>query len=171
MMTHSRTMFSRSLSLALPLLLALAAAPAFAQEANISFGPMTQDTSLPVEIKSDTLSVNNADGSALFSGNVLVGQGEMRLAAAEVKVEYAADSRAIRSLHASGGVTITSGKDAAESQQAVYEIDSGTVVMTGDVLLTQSGNALSGQKLTIRMKTGTGVMEGGVSTTFLPGGN
>ncbi|WP_112310889.1 LptA/OstA family protein [Pseudogemmobacter bohemicus] len=162
--------------LLLSLLLALAVPPAFvqpvsAQEATISFGPMTQDTSLPVEIKADTLSVNNADGSAVFTGNVLVGQGEMRLTAAEVRVEYAADSRAIRRLYATGGVTIASAKDAAESREAVYEIDTGLVVMTGDVLLTQGASALSGQKLTIRMKSGTGVMEGGVSTTFLPGAN
>lgn len=162
--------------LLLSLLLALAVPPAFvqpvsAQEATISFGPMTQDTSLPVEIKADTLSVNNADGSAVFTGNVLVGQGEMRLTAAEVRVEYAADSRAIRRLHATGGVTIASAKDAAESREAVYEIGTGLVVMTGDVLLTQGNSALSGQKLTIRMKSGTGVMEGGVSTTFLPGAN
>lgn len=161
---------------ALTLVLALAAAPAlvgpaYSQGATISFGPMTQDTSLPVEIKADTLSVNNADGSAVFSGNVLVGQGEMRLTAAEVRVEYAADSRAIRRLHATGGVTIASAQDAAESREAVYEIDAGLVVMTGDVLLTQGASALSGQKLTIRMKSGTGLMEGGVSTTFLPGAN
>lgn len=171
--TKTRTSLSSRIVPALAMVLALAGAPAalLAQGANISFGPMTQDTSLPVEIKADTLSVNNADGSAVFSGNVLVGQGEMRLAAAEVKVEYAADSRAIRRLHATGGVTITSAQDAAESSEAVYEIDSGLVVMTGNVLLTQGNSALSGQKLTIRMQSGTGVMEGGVSTTFLPGAN
>lgn len=170
------TPIARLLLSPLTLILALAASPVFvqpvlAQGATISFGPMTQDTSLPVEIKADTLSVNNADGSAVFSGNVLVGQGEMRLTAAEVRVEYAADSRAIRRLHATGGVTIASAQDAAESREAVYEIDSGLVVMTGDVLLTQGASALSGQKLTIRMKSGTGLMEGGVSTTFLPGAN
>lgn len=143
----------------------------WAQEANIAFGALSQDTSLPVEIKSDSLSVNNADGSAVFTGNVLVGQGEMRLAAKEVEVEYEAESRAIKQLRAKGGVTLASKTDAAESREAVYTINSGTVVMTGDVLLTQGNSALSGQKLTIHLKEGRGVMEGGVSTTFLPGGN
>lgn len=160
------TLFSRALILTLAL-----AAPALAQEANVAFGGLTQDTSLPVEITADTLSVNNADGSAVFSGNVLVGQGEMRLSAAEVRVDYAPDSRAIERLHATGGVTIASRQDAAEAREAVYTIDSGLVVMTGDVLLTQGESALSGQKLTLNLKDGTGVIEGGVSTTFVPGGN
>ena len=142
-----------------------------AQQATIAFGGLQQDTSLPVEIKSETFSVNNADGSAVFSGNVLVGQGEMRLSAAEVRVEYATDSRAIERLHATGGVTLASKADAAEAREAVYTIDSGTVVMTGDVLLTQGQAAITGQKLSINLKNGTGVMEGGVSTTFQPGAN
>lgn len=158
---------------ALTLILALAApvAPVLAQEAKIAFGDLSQDTTLPVEIEADSLSVNNADGTAVFTGNVLVGQGEMRLAAAEVRVEYAPDGRAIQRLHATGGVTIANLADAAEAREAVYTIDTGIIVLTGDVLLTQGASALSGQKLTIDLKAGTGVMEGRVSTTFVPGGN
>lgn len=157
---------------ALTLILALAALPlahpAFAQQAQIAFGGLAQDTSLPVEMQADTLSVNNADGTAVFSGNVLVGQGQMRLGASEVRVEYGVDGKAISRLFATGGVTIANQADAAEAREAVYSIEAGTIVMTGDVLLTQGQTALSGQKLTIHLKDGTGVMEGRVSTTFIP---
>ena len=68
--------------LLLTLLCALGPAAALAQDAAISFGGLKQDTSLPVEVKADSLAVNQADGSATFTGNVLVGQGEMRLSAA-----------------------------------------------------------------------------------------
>ena len=157
-------------SLALAALLALCG-PVAAQEAKIAFGGLAQDTSLPVEVQADTLSVNNADGTAVFEGNVLVGQGEMRLAAAKVAVEYDKDGKSIARLHATGGVTIANLADAAEAQEALYTIDSGVIVLTGDVLLTQGTSALSGQKLTIQLKDGTGVMEGRVSTVFVPGGN
>lgn len=160
----------RALILSLALLAALpAAAPA--QETDIAFGGLTQDTSLPVEVQADRLSVNNADGTAVFSGNVLVAQGDMRLAAAEVRVEYAPGGKSIARLVATGGVTIANLADAAEAREADYSIDSGIIVMTGDVLLTQGASAMSGQKLTINLKTGTGTMEGRVTTTFLPGGN
>ncbi len=162
--------FFRS-SLALAALLTALAGPVAAQEAKIAFGGLAQDTSLPVEVQADMLSVNNADGTAIFSGNVLVGQGEMRLAAAKVTVEYGRDGKSIARLHATGGVTIANLADAAEAKEALYTIDSGVIVLTGDVLLTQGASALSGQKLTIHLKDGTGVMEGRVSTVFVPGGN
>jgi lipopolysaccharide export system protein LptA len=149
----------------------LSAVPSTAQEAKVAFGGLKQDTTLPVEVQADQLAVNNADGTAVFTGNVLVGQGEMRLAAAEVKVKYAADGKSIDQLLATGGVTISNLADAAEAREAVYTIDTGIVVMTGDVLLTQGPSAIAGQKLTIDLKAGTGIMEGRVATTFVPGGN
>lgn len=154
--------------LATALILGLNAGPAPAQQANIAFGGMKQDTSLPVEVDADSLSVNNADGSAVFTGNVVVAQGKMRLTAGEVRVEYTADGGGIKTLHASGGVTLINVADAAEAKDAVYTIESGNVVMTGDVLLTQGANAISGQKLVINLKDGTGVMEGRVKTVFSP---
>jgi lipopolysaccharide export system protein LptA len=145
--------------------------PAAAQEAQVAFGGLRQDTTLPVEIEADSLTVNNADGTAIFTGNVLVGQGEMRLQAATIRVEYGTDGKSINRLLASGGVTLTNAAEAAEAREAVYTVSSGEVVMTGDVLLTQGQTALSGQKLVISLKDGTGVMEGRVSSTFIPGEN
>ncbi|AWD22270.1 LptA/OstA family protein [Pseudogemmobacter blasticus] len=144
---------------------------AMAQEAKVAFGGLSQDPSLPVEVQADKLSVNNGDGSAVFAGNVVVVQGEMHMNAAEVRVEYTPGGNQISRLHATGGVTISNLADAAESREAVYTIDAGTIVMTGDVLLTQGPTVLSGKKLTIHLKDGTGVMEGRVSTTFVPSGN
>lgn len=149
------------------LLSLLLAFPAGAQQ-GVSFGGLSQDVSLPVEIESDTLTVRNADGTAVFSGDVVAMQGDLRLSAPVVQVEYAPDGRNIARLHASGGVMIASATDAAEAREAVYTIDTGTVVMTGDVLLTQGQNALAGQKLRLDLKNGTGVMEGRVSTTLQP---
>jgi lipopolysaccharide export system protein LptA len=151
--------------------LALLAVPAVAQQASIAFGDLEQDTSLPVEVQADQLSVNNADGSAVFSGNVLVTQGEMTLAAAEVLVKYGADKNSIDQLLASGGVKITNLADLAEADEAVYTIASGVIVLTGNVRLAQGGSTMGGQKLTINLKDGSGVMEGRVTTTFVPGGN
>ncbi|MGL4237400.1 LptA/OstA family protein [Tabrizicola sp.] len=158
-------------NLGLTVALAAAASAALAQEAQIAFGELDQDTTLPVEVSSETLSVNNADGTALFSGGVVVTQGEMKLAAAEVRVKYTPEKNEIEELIASGGVVVTNLGDAAEAKEAVYTIDSGQIVMTGDVLLTQGPSVMAGQKLTINLKDGTGLMEGRVTTTFVPGGN
>lgn len=150
--------------------LVLSATAATAQQ-KIAFGDLKQDTTLPVEVQADQLTVNNADGSAVFSGNVIVTQGKMKLAAGEVRVSYGTDQKSIETLVASGGVIVTNLGDAAEATEAVYTIDSGVIVLSGDVLLTQGGSAMAGQKLSINLKDGTGVMEGRVTTTFVPGGN
>ncbi|WP_375542769.1 LptA/OstA family protein [Aliiroseovarius crassostreae] len=151
----------------------LAAGHAMAQS-QIAFGGLKHDSSLPIEVSADQLQVNQADGTAIFKGNVKVGQGDMRLSASQVRVEYAtgADSTGeISRLFASGNVILVNGAEAAEANQATYTIDSGRVVMTGNVLLTQGNNALSSDTLTVDLNTGTGIMDGNVKSIIQTGGN
>ena len=168
MRLFQRILCVSALTIALPAL-------SFAQGMNVTFGGITQDSSLPVEMTADQLSVDQNDSTAVFTGNVLIGQGEMRLAADKVRVEYeTADGQPtgrIRRLLASGSVTLVSGAEAAEAQNAVYSIDAGTIVMTGDVLLTQGFNALSSQKMTVNLNTGNAVMEGRVKTILRQSNN
>jgi lipopolysaccharide export system protein LptA len=152
------------------LIVALAASAASAQGTGVALSGLRQDTSLPVEVTAEQLQVDQADGSATFTGNVRIAQGELRLAAGAVRVEYAEEAGEIARLHATGGVTFANQAEAAESREAVYTIETGLIEMTGDVLLTQGGTAISGQKLVIDLKAGTGVMEGGVQTVFQPAG-
>ncbi len=157
------------------LLLALGLpASALAQNTQVAFGGLKHDTSLPVEMSGDKLTVDQADGSAIFSGNVMIGQGDMRITAGKVRVEYKTDTQddatgKIARLLLSDGVSIVNGSEAAEAQQAEYSIDSGTIVMTGSVILTQGANALSSERMVIDLKTGSAVLEGRVKTIFQPG--
>ena len=143
---------------------------ALAQEATINFGGIRQDASLPVEVTSDMLTVDQADGSAVFSGNVLVKQGDMRLSAGEVRVEYGTDGQKIEKLVATGGVTLVSPQDAAQSDAATYVLADSSMVMTGNVLLTQGNAAIRGQQLNVNLADGTGRMSGRVTTVFSPSG-
>ena len=148
--------------------LVLTVAPALAQ--STGFG-RAQDTKLPVEVTAQQLSVDQKTGKATFSGKVLIGQGQMRLAADRVTVTYAqGDKSRISALHAEGNVTMVSGEDAAEARVADYDVESGNVVLTGDVLLTQSGNVLAGEKVTVDMNTGTANASGRVRSVLQPGG-
>lgn len=155
-----------------PLLTALilAAAPAAAQ--TTTFGGMRADTSAPVEVAADNLSVNQADGSAVFTGNVVIGQGAMRLSADKVTVIYAEGGTSrIRSLDAAGNVTLVSGPDAAEAQAATYDVAGGHVTLTGDVVLSQGRNVLTGNTMQVDLATGTAQVQGRVRSVLQPGGN
>lgn len=143
--------------------------PATAQ--NVAFGAVKADPSQPVEVTSDALSVNQADGSAEFTGSVLIVQGVMRLSADKVLVIYRTDTegkRAIERLEATGSVILVSGPDAAEAQRAEYTIDEGTIVMTGNVLLNQSAGTLASQRMVVNLTTGTASMAGRVKTILNP---
>ncbi len=140
-----------------------------AQATNVTLGSLEQDTSLPVEVTSDNLSVDNAAGIAIFEGDVIVIQGIMRLTAPRIRVEYDTAEGAnndITEMHATGGVTFVNGPEAAESKEAVYFPNTGDLIMTGDVLLTQGPSVMAGEKLVVDLNAGTGVMEGRVRTVF-----
>lgn len=155
-----------------PLMIALllSAGPAAAQ--NVAFGGMRADTAAPVEVSADNLSVDQSDGSAVFSGNVVIGQGEMRLAAERVTVIYAEGGQdRIKALKAEGAVTLVSGTDAAEAAEADYDVESGIVVLSGDVVLTQGRNVLTGDRMRVDIGAGTAQVEGRVRSVLQPGGN
>jgi lipopolysaccharide export system protein LptA len=138
-------------------------------QTSITLTGLQQDTSLPVEVTSDSLAVDQSTGVATFTGNVQVVQGEMTITAATGRIEYLQDGQGISKVFFDGRVTFVSPTDAAESDEAVYTIATGEVVMTGDVLLTQGQNTISGNKLIYNLDAGTGTMEGRVQTVFVPG--
>lgn len=137
--------------------------PAFAQT-SVAFGTVRQNPDAPVEVTSDALSVDQDTGTAIFTGDVVIGQGEMRLSAPRVLVVYKEGGSGIERLEATGGVTLVSGPDAAESQRADYDIETGKILMSGAVLLTQGNSALSAEQMQIDLRDGTAAMSGRVKT-------
>ena len=152
-------------------LLLCAPIAAFAQNFQVAFGGMQQDTTLPVEVTSDSLSRNQKDGSAIFDGNVLIVQGDMRLSAPVVNVFYNPDSQGIARLLATGGVLLIKAEDEAEADQAEYNVEDGTIEMTGNVLLSQGVNTLASDRMTVDLESGAAKMHGRVKTIMRSGDN
>jgi lipopolysaccharide export system protein LptA len=146
------------------------AVPATAQT-NIDLGGIAADPSAPVEIIADNLNVDQDTGSAVFSGNVVIGQGDLRLSAPSVQVSYAAETGDITRLQASGGVTFATATEAAEAQSADYNLASGLLTLNGDVMLTQGKSALSSDSMILDLNAGTAQMSGRVRTVFQQDGN
>ncbi|MCR9158066.1 MAG: LptA/OstA family protein [Rhodobacteraceae bacterium] len=142
-----------------------------AQGTQVAFGAVQQDTSLPVEVSADALSVSQNDGSALFTGNVIIGQGEMRLTAPRVLVFYTENQTGVERLEATGGVTLVNGDQAAEADSAEYEVNRGSIRMLGNVLLTQGANTLVSDSMDVDLEAGTALMNGRVRTVFQSGEN
>ena len=146
-------------------LLALLACPTGAPAQGVQLGgAFAADPSAPVEVTSDSLDVDQATGAATFTGNVVIGQGDLRVQAGEVEVRYDEATGGIARLLASGGVTLATPEEAAEAQAADYDLSSGTLTLSGEVLLTQGPSAISGDRLVMDLDSGTARMEGNVRT-------
>lgn len=142
------------------------AAPVFAQGASIAFGSTKQDSSAPVEVAADNLSINQNTGAAVLTGNVVIGQGPLRLSASKVNVTYTADRKQISKLVATGNVVLVSGDDAAEAAQADYDVNGGLIVLSGNVLLVQGPTAVTADRMRINTSNGTAQMSGRVKTVL-----
>lgn len=158
----------------LPLaLLCLLAGAAAAQQTSVAFGTEKIDTSKPVEVSAEHLDLDQAAGTAVFTGTVRVAQGELKMGADRIQVEYAQTDAGqggqISRLEAQGAVTVTNGQEAAEADRATYEVARGIIDMQGNVLLTQGPNALASESMQLDLTSGTARFEGRVRTVFKPG--
>jgi len=149
--------------------LTLLASSALAQ--NIAFGGIASDPNAPIEITADALNLNQDAGTAVFDGNVVIGQGALRLSAANVQVFYKDGAQAIDRMIATGGVTLVNGQDAAEAKTATYNLSDQRLVMEGDVLVSQGANALMSERMVLNLETGEAQMEGRVRTVLNSGQN
>lgn len=152
----------------------LSAGAALAQGTGVALGGFDYDRDQPVEITADSLDVNQGDGTAVFDGNVVIGQGGVRLSAGKVVVEYGQGqdgTNEVKRLLASGGVTLVSQTEAAEAQTAIYSVEEGTVTLSGSVLVTQGPTAISGDSMVVNLETGDGTVEGNVRTLLNTGGD
>ncbi len=140
------------------MLLMLSHGPVLAQAAqDLNF---KHDSSQPIEVTSDTLDVAQSDQTAIFSGNVVAIQGELRLGSDNLRVYYrggaerSSQQGAISKLDAIGAVAVSSPRETATSEWAVYDVDSGQITMGGNVVLTRGENILRGEQLVIDLETG-----------------
>jgi len=145
--------------------------PAFAQsEATVSFGGMRGDPSLPVTVTAQMLTVDQGQASAVFLGEVLVVQGQMRLSADELRVVYAEEAGRISQMWAKGNVVLVNDQDAVRADTAEYVIDEGMVYMQGNVVLTQGEATFTAARFSTDLTRNLGKLEGGVAVVFTPQG-
>jgi lipopolysaccharide export system protein LptA len=161
-------MFARISSGFAGVVLGLLLAASAAAQVDIGFGGVAYDLRQPVEVTADSLTIDQSTGQAVFSGNVIVHQGDLRMSAGEVRVIYseAEGRREVDEVVATGGVLVTRGADAAEGREARFDVASALLTMAGSVLVTQGPTAVAGDRMVVNMRTGSGSVEGRVRTVL-----
>lgn len=124
------------------------------------FAGFGTDSDVPTEIESQTLEVFDREKKAVFTGDVVVVQGDKRMTANRLIVFYDGESltdgeRQISRLEASGAVVLTAPDQSAKGDAASFDMASQVMVMTGtEVVLTDGPNVVVGNSLTVDLETG-----------------
>lgn len=140
-------------------------------QTSIDLGGMAVDPEEEIEVTSQTLSVDQETGFAIFEGDVVVIQGELRMSAERVEVLFIDETNEISRLIATGGVLLANAEDEAEADRADYDITTQMLTMTGDVLVNQGETLISADSMVVNVTDGSAVMQGRVRTTLQQGGN
>lgn len=149
----------------------------------------------PISVEADHLEVFDKEKRAVYSGNVVVVQGESTMKSGKMIVYYANEGQdgassqpaqnaapalgngnSLRRLETFDGTTIVSKDQIAVGNQGVYDKESNRMVLTGNVALTQNGNVTKGEKLVYDLTTGVAVVEaapnsGRVKSLLIPNSN
>jgi lipopolysaccharide export system protein LptA len=146
------------------------AGPASSQSASVS-ALKGHNSQAPVDVVADRIELQDRADRALLSGNVEIKQAELTLNAPRVTVAYTrAGGTEIQRLDASGGVTVKSPSETAQSQYAIYDFDQRLITMIGDVKVNRSGSLINGNRLVINLDSGRATMDGARSGGSASGG-
>jgi lipopolysaccharide export system protein LptA len=141
--------------------------------------PAKIDTKQPIEITSDQLQVMQAENKAIFEGNVVAIQGNVRLKSDKMTVYYAqkaagapaakaADpmgASAIKKIDVDGNVLLTTPQETASGARGDYDVVGQEIHLNENVVLTRDKNVLKGSALTYNFATQRSVMSGGAVAT------
>jgi lipopolysaccharide export system protein LptA len=144
----------------LPLLLLTVLGPAAA------FGQVSalkgHDSDAPVDVAADRIEVQDRADRAIFSGNVVVRQGQLTLTAPRINVAYSSGGGVqLRRIDATGGVVVKSPSETARGNVGIYDTQARIITLIGNVSLVQRDGNVNGGRLVIDLDSGRAVMDGG----------
>jgi lipopolysaccharide export system protein LptA len=120
------------------------------------------NSNAPVDVAADRIEVQDRADRAIFSGNVVVRQGELTLTAARLTVAYSSGGGVeLRRIDATGGVSVRSPSETARGNVGIYDLERRIITLIGDVSLVQRDAKVNGGRLTIDLDSGRAVMDGG----------
>ena len=179
---------------------AAAAEPAPAPERKAAGVPLLPGSGSrePVNISADKLDFLNKENKLIYSGNVVVVQGDSTMKAAKLDIDLQRDASgaggatapaappagdvaapgqgsSVRHMEADGPVTLISKDQVGTGDHATYDKADNKVYLKGNVTLSQGTNVTQGDRLIYDMTSGqaqvfSGQTNGGrVSSVFTPG--
>ncbi len=149
-------------------LIVLAAGPALAQSAL-----RHHNTDAPIDVDAKTIDVLDAKGQAVWSGDVRITQGDMKLNADTVTVFYSKAKTGgdpqIDRLDAQNNVKLVTPSETASGRYGIYDVGRKTITLIGGVTLAHGDSVLHGQRLAIDLDSGRSKLDGASTGPATPG--
>lgn len=136
---------------------AILACAALAQQTVVSKGMINPDA--PIDISANSFDADANAKSALYSGNVVIHQGEMMMRANSVRTNFVNNKPS--QILAQGKVVIDAPSGIATGDNGVYEVNPRVITLTGNVVLTKDKNVMRGSQLVVNLITGIAKLDGG----------
>jgi len=159
---------------------------AWAENAVLRSGGLSKNAKDPIAIEADALEVFDKEQRAIYTGNVVITQGETVMKAQKMVIFYdkpvdaatqpAPDTpdgdTSVRRVEADGNVVILDKEQIATGDHGIYEGATDIMTLTGNVALSKGQNVTKGTKLVYNLSTGVANVDAGatgrVSSTFVP---
>ena len=121
------------------------------------------------QIGANQLEVAERDSRAVYIGDVDVVQGDARLRADRLTINFAGNSTSengggfgdIDNMIAEGNVFYITPELRARGNRGEYQAATETIVLTGDVIISRCGDVAKGEKLVLKTETGQSTLDGG----------
>lgn len=119
------------------------------------------NSSAPVNYAADRIELQDKQKRVVLSGNVDIGQGDLRLRAARTTVAYTDDGNLkIQRIDATGGVQVARGNETARGDVAIYDFNARIITMSGNVQLNRGSDVLRGGRMVIDLGSGISTIDG-----------
>ena len=121
----------------------------------------------PVNITSDSMSLDYKGQSVIFIGHVKARQDTGQITSDTLRVNYAdSQMKTIKDMVADGNVRISQGTRWSTSDHAVMNQAQQTVVLTGSPVVHDGKDQITGRRITVYLKTNRSVVEGAYAVIF-----
>lgn len=118
----------------------------------------------PISISADDQDLSDPDGLVVYTGDVNVTRGGVRLRADRLEAYFGAGPTGARELQrivADGEVYYVTDAEIARGDRGVYDLIANTIELTGSVVLTQGCNVSTGESLFVQIGEGRARLRGG----------
>ena len=114
----------------------------------------------PIDIKSESMSLDYQNHSVLWVGNVHATQADAQLTSDQLRVNYFdKDFKQMKDMVADGNVRLSQGTRWATGKHGVMDQTKRTVVLTGSPVAHDGNDQITGCKITVYLNTSQSVVD------------